>query len=361
MSICPKSTCLRLAVLLLLISVAFLIPDNTQAQIPDLTVTVGDTVGASGQTNSVITVFMTNTFDQVCAFNLQLKIVPPNILEFQTDSATIIDTTYWKCTAGTWPGSCTDSVATVADSAEFETIDTLEVLIGSIDTTGTLISGWEYLRSTSTESGLNIQVSGIADISTVPGSVPGVNPQGGGVLFTLLGDIQNVPDTAVERTASIVIESFLPAFNFSKCSGEPIGVITDTVEDTSYYVCDDWVLPDSIVCNEPREVLAGQPFEWIVIDTVTVGYLDTTAVKLFNGSLTVESFICGDANGSGDPEPTVADIGAIVDYLFITGTAPVPLERANTNCSTGSPLITVADIGALVDRLFITGAPLCCQ
>jgi len=360
MWICPKTNCLRLAVLLLAISLAFLLPDYTQAQIPDLTVTVGDTTGPSGQENSVITVFMTNTFDQVCAFNLQLKILPPNIVELQTTLDTVVDTTYWKCLQGAWP-TCLDSVATVADSANMPpSIDTLEVFTGNLDTVGTLISGWEFLSSRSTESGLNIQVTGIANVGSVPGVKPGINPQGGGVLFRLLGDIQDVPDTEPERTADIIIESFLPAFNFSRCDGEPIGIITVAKEDTNFFVCDDWVLPDSIICNDIREVIAGQPYEWFELDTIQVGILDTVAVKLFDGSLTVETWVCGDVNGVGGPNPTVGDIGAIVDFLFITGTPPQPPERADVNCS-GPPFVTVADIGILVDLLFITGTPLCCR
>ena len=70
----------------------------------------------------------------------------------------------------------------------------------------------------------------------------------------------------------------------------------------------------------------------------------------------------GDANGDGQFEPTVSDIGAIVDFLFISGVPPFCLPEADANQSGGaSPTgadITVSDIGVLVDHLFITGAPL---
>ena len=70
----------------------------------------------------------------------------------------------------------------------------------------------------------------------------------------------------------------------------------------------------------------------------------------------------GDANGSGDDEPSVADIGRIVEFLFISG-APFPcLHEADVNQSGGpnpQPTdVSVADIGVLVDYLFITGTPL---
>ena len=70
----------------------------------------------------------------------------------------------------------------------------------------------------------------------------------------------------------------------------------------------------------------------------------------------------GDANGDGNAEPTVSDISAIIDFLFITGTPPFCMPEADVNQSGGpNPLaqdITVSDISSLIDHLFITGAPL---
>ena len=73
----------------------------------------------------------------------------------------------------------------------------------------------------------------------------------------------------------------------------------------------------------------------------------------------------GDANNDGNPEPTVSDIGTIVDNLFITGTPLACLEEADANMSgtiDNPPLdpgdITVSDIGVIVDHLFISGTPL---
>ena len=70
----------------------------------------------------------------------------------------------------------------------------------------------------------------------------------------------------------------------------------------------------------------------------------------------------GDVNGIGGDEPTVSDIGNIVDFLFISGASLPCNEEADVNQSGGSnpanPDITVSDIGVLVDYLFITGNPL---
>jgi len=70
----------------------------------------------------------------------------------------------------------------------------------------------------------------------------------------------------------------------------------------------------------------------------------------------------GNVNGLGGEKPTVADISALVDLLFMTGTLPPCLGEADVNQSGGyDPVpadISVGDIGALVDHLFITGEPL---
>lgn len=70
----------------------------------------------------------------------------------------------------------------------------------------------------------------------------------------------------------------------------------------------------------------------------------------------------GDANNSGDDVPTVADIGAIVDHLFISGAELVCYGEADANQSGGtspdSGDITIADVGIIVDHLFISGNPL---
>jgi len=67
----------------------------------------------------------------------------------------------------------------------------------------------------------------------------------------------------------------------------------------------------------------------------------------------------GDINGEGGDEPTISDISALIDHLFISGTALYCLEEADVNQSGGaSPTeddITISDIAVLIDYLFITG------
>ncbi len=81
--------------------------------------------------------------------------------------------------------------------------------------------------------------------------------------------------------------------------------------------------------------------------------------------------IVGDANGSGDFEPTIGDVSIMIDALFITGSCTGLLDclaEADINQSGGpNPScadITIGDVSFLIDYLFITGSagmslPLC--
>jgi hypothetical protein len=333
----------------------------------ELIITVGDTTGDPGQQNSWISVFLTNVFDEVAAFEVWLRMSRPDILEFQTNLDTVVDTTYWICNA--WSGSdCIDSVASEKDSAwDIRHIDTVEVFTGNLDTAGTLISGWDFVTTRSiTGSGTDIKVSAIADRPNIPGTPPPISTQSGGVLFRLLGDIQDVPDSMTDRGVDIFVQPFLDHFSFSRSDGSSIGILTQEVEDTSYYRCNSWVPPDSVQCLDWEEVTAlecGPECDSLDIDTITVGVLDTAAVKFIDGSVTVNMpppWECGDFDDSEVID--IGDLTLLINALFITIQPPAdPLEKANVDCSGELPLtIDIGDVTALIRSLFITVEPLCC-
>jgi hypothetical protein len=72
----------------------------------------------------------------------------------------------------------------------------------------------------------------------------------------------------------------------------------------------------------------------------------------------------GDANSSGDDEPTIGDVSVMIDALFISGDMAVIacLPEADINQSGGvSPTesdVTIGDVSYLIDYLFITGPTL---
>ena len=95
----------------------------------------------------------------------------------------------------------------------------------------------------------------------------------------------------------------------------------------------------------------------------------TPSYELFTLHVVVNDIGCdccvgqvGDANGSGEDEPTVGDISVLIDYLFISGAWINCLEEADVNQSGGeNPTaidITISDVSVLVDHLFISRAAL---
>lgn len=364
-----------LTVVMLAIILVFGATPGAQADdeaIERLRITVGDTVGPAGAQNSVVTVFLTNTMDHIAFFSLHLVLTRSDIANFQTNFTMLTDTTYWLCIQEE-SGVCVDSIG-VDDPDDPETpwdimhIGETEVSIGNFDTVGTLISGWELVtaRAVSTgDLGLDILLTAWSDKASVPGYVPPIAPQGGGVLFRLLADIFPIPDEQEDRSVSIDIDvSWKPYFSFSTAAGESIGWVTVQVADTNFYVCTNPIPPPGSGCagwtKVPESLCPEGGCDSIAIGTVDVAVLDETAVRLQNGSITVMAGGCGDVNGDGNI--TIGDIALMIDHLFIGNAPIVPIEPGNVNCSTEQPVVlTIGDISVLIDRLFITQQPMCCE
>ena len=348
--------------LLVIFCIIALAPADSQA-VPAIRLSVGDTTGNPGQNNSVITVYLTNTFDEVAAFEVWLQLANPDILEFQTDLDTVVDTTYWECT-GQIGDSCTDSISvTENDPWTIRHIDTVIADVGNIDTTGSLISGWELAITRSFSGGSDVKVIAAADDPQVPGAAPNIPIQGGGVLFRLLGDIKDIPDTATNRTVEIIPQPFLDNLSFSRPDGSSIGIITEIVPDTNCYECISWVPPDSVDCLGWQKVPCSQcepDCDSTDIQMIEHGLLDTSAVYLISGALTVNQpppYLCGDFDDNGNVD--ITDLSILVDNQFLTLTPLLPpTERGDLDCSGGS--IDITDLQVLIDNQFLTLTPLCC-
>ncbi|MDZ4722511.1 MAG: hypothetical protein SGI97_01150 [candidate division Zixibacteria bacterium] len=336
---------------------------SVQAQIPDIIVTVGDTVGNAGQQNSMTTVSLDNPTQTVSAFELWLQLDRPDIMVFKTDTVPVVDTTYWFCRQ--YQGlNCVDSVGRSKNETwNIRHIDTVEAVVGSFSIAGTLIQNWEYVVARSiTGSGFDIKVTGIADLFGSGGTTPGISPQSGGVLFRLLGDIKCVPDSSTDRTVYIIPQPFLDHFNFSRPDGTSIGIVTTTVPDTNYYRCNSWLPPDNQVCVNYVQV-SGVPYDSIKITLDTVATLDTNKVKLYVGSLTVaEGTECG-ACGNLDHDPAesidISDLTVLIDFLFITLAPIEPLSIGNLDCDAEGS-VDISDLTVLIDYLFISLQDMCC-
>ena len=344
---------LKLALLISLFCGIFVTP-QADAQ-PLLFVKVGDTTGASGETNSVISVFLDNFEDTVAGFNIWLKLGNPDIMSFQTEDSTVIDTIYWKCIAYDGP-TCLEYIPTNPLDYDSISIDTNDVQIGSWDTTGTLISGWASVDARSISGlGTDLNIYGIAYSAANP-DIPGISPGNHGQipLIKLLADINTIPDTAQERDVAIFIEyNFIDHFSFSRPDGSLIGLAYDTILDTNFYLCTQWVGDE---CMNWQKV-SQPPADSMEEVEEYVPYVDTTRVFIDHGSLTVTGgTFCGDMDGDGEG-PNVADIVYAVNYLFRGGPAPPYFWAADVNCE--DPDINVADIVFMVDYLFRGGIAPC--
>ncbi len=400
----PMRFCTCFVTLILAVIMFLGVAPDAQA-IDRLRIVVGDTTGASGEENSVVTVFMTNTEDDIQAFNLHLTLARNDIANFQTHLDTLVDSLYWICpeatpvSCGAWvevttpaispwdsldvvgadtsywfcpeahPSSCAeweavdDPLVYPWDSLE---IDSVEAWAGNFDTVGTLISGWEKVESRAVSTGdygLDILVTAISDQTpTVPLDVPPISPQNGGVLFRILADIFEIPDEQDDRTVAVQVDvSWKPYFVFSTPAGEAIGWVSILVPDTNYWMC---TLPDPGGCGEwtkvPQWQCPGGECDSMAIEMVEVAVLDEDEIGLFDGSITVESWVCGDITGEGNV--SIGDVSLMIDHLFINQPPLDNCEAGNVNCSTEVPCaLTIGDLSVLIDHLFINMWPLCCE
>jgi hypothetical protein len=407
MSTCSKSfspTALLLGLLLVLF-----ISGQSQAQIPELHVFVGDTTGPSCLQNSVITVYMDNWEDTVSAFEMWLMLDNADIMEFQAGPIQKIDTTYWICTDGTYP-ECNDSVSGHPDTTYWkcvdydtsvtphECIDSIRVMgdedpdmihppewdwlvvdttypvIGTVDTAGTLIAGWEQVVTRSfTTDAIDMKITARANASFIDGvNTPGVPAgQQGGVLFRLLGDIKCIDDTVTARCVRIKsLSSPADNFVFSRPDGTQMGLAYEHFLDTNMFWCETWDPIDPDSCLKWKKV-SHPPFDSMYVVPDSTAFIDTLrfdtlgsligSVWIEHGSLCVDvppDAVCGNCNNSEDDKVTLSDITTLIDHVYISKN-PLQVEcTGNTNCSVDLK-ITLSDITTLIDHVYISKNELC--
>lgn len=342
-----KNRLLRLAIILI-VAAAGLGVNSSQndSQDVEIILEVGDTTAYPGEM-VVVPVYLSNYVDTIAGFNFWVQLDRPDIMVFNTVIGVSYDTTWWVCTE--WMESdCFDSmIVQPGGQWDFFHVDTLDILIGNLDSTGTLTSGWEWLDARSLSGyGTDLNVAGIADMPPSP-VTPGIAPQENGLLVKLVGQVYDIPDSMTERTVNILVQTqFLGHFNFSDPMGNSIGIVCDTIPDTSFWLCTLWI--DSI-CLSWRRV-SGPPYDSMEITMDTVCYSDTSVVQVINGSVTVllpDPPLYGDADCSGSPD--IADLVYVVEYMFLGG-PPMPCQE-NVDCD-NDDLITVTDLVCLVEWMF---------
>lgn len=337
-----------------------------QAQFYDLEVKVADTSGMPGDHNSAISIWMSNYTDVVAGFELLLQLQRPDIMYFQNELTDIVDTLYYICTEGTYPGSCTDSLDVTDsvildpswDNYEWIVVNEYQSYIGNHEVAGTLVENWEYVNSQSLDgTGHNLKI--VAQANTIaPPYTPGISyPQDGTLpLIRLLADIYNIPDSATgdDRRCVIYIQADnLDNFSFSDEQGNGIGVITDTIIDTSFYDCMAW---HSDTCVYWEEQIEGPADSTWCCDTFLSAHLDTSKVKVRSGTLTVLEGMCGDVNCNS--LINLLDITYLIQNLYMGGPPPCNMWAADVN-SSGN--VNLLDITYLIDFLYTGGPAPNCQ
>ena len=369
-----RNRLLQFGAVLMVTVLSVVFTGTTQAQVVELVLDVGDTSALPGE-QVIIPVYLSNYFDTIAGFNFWVQLDRPDIMEFTMVLGEVVDTTWWQCLlwdgdvcldsihvsgdttfwqCHNWVGdTCTDSTMVPPESTwdffhlaewDFMHIDTNQIMIGTIDSTGTLVAGWEYVNALSLGSGYDLNVVGLADLPPPP-VTPGIPPQEGGVLIKLVADVYDIPDTMTERTVNIHVETnTLDHFSFSDPWGNSLGIVCDSIPDTSFWLCTQWA---GEVCLNWQRV-TGPPYDSTSIDSSWVCVLDTNAVQVLDGSVTVLlPPLYGDVNCNGSVD--IADLVYVVDYMFCGG-PPSPCEE-NFDCDDDG-LITITDLVCLVEWMF---------
>ncbi len=290
----------------------FLLAPAAQA-VPDIQVRAGDTSGSVGS-QLPITVYLTTgslSTDSVAAFTIWLKLNRPDIAIFHT----------------TLSGG---------------------VAVGLFDTVGTLAQGFEYLDVRSTVgNGLDLLITGIAHVNGGAPKRPIAPGRSGQPLIKVYLDMQIIPDSTSDRTATIHIEKdFLDKYIFSRPDGSVIGLYNAYVPDTICYQCLQWV--GNVCTNKVR--ISTPPCDLTQIVTDTVPTLDTTKVQAFDGSITALHGCCVGKRGNVNMVGAVdlGDLSALVSYLTGGGYILPCLTAANVN---GVGAVDLGDLSALVSYL----------
>jgi hypothetical protein len=351
----------------------------------ELQISLTDTTASVIDTNPCLLVYLANPQDTVAAFSIRIVLDRPDLIAFKTDEAdTVIDTIDYKCMQ--WDNLvCIDSVPVNPPR-----IDTF-VVDGGIDTTGSLLSNWEYVHAVSfapDRHDIKIVAFAESDLQQpyLRGIPPGYHPQ---VLFRLRFRVY--PDAPVGEVAQALILENLSETNFSDPQGMLIGTITNvSICDTAY--CEVWDYGNNVcvtgltdippstydtmivdtfyrywVCQEWGQDSQGQDscLEWFSSpDTSYASMADSTSIDwqpwtiwntetvefLQGGHVNIFPPPCGEANG--DYVINIADVVYMINYIFKSGPPPAPLCLGDAS---GDGAVNIADGVYLINYIFKAG------
>ena len=274
--------------------------------------TVDTAYGWPGEENVSVDVYLNNYLDTISALQFWILLEQPDLIEF---------------------------------------VGTGEDLF---DTAGTLLSGWEHIDVRSLGGyGYDILVSAYSSI--VDPLLNPVLPQTSGLpLIKLKADCYNIADTTTDTTVILhVQDGMLDYLEFSDIHGNSIGVITETILDTNYFNCLEWMPPpDENICIYWEQV-SGPPADSTEEVEILWGHLDDTQVHILDGALIIR--LCGDCQV--DKKVNLLDIVYLINYKYKDGPPPVPLDHGDVN-SDGN--VNILDIISIINYKYKNGpAPVC--
>ncbi len=343
----------------LAVAAVFVLTAAVGAQPPSFRVHIENTIAVFG--NGVITVDVNcaNSLDSVGGFKFWFQLDRPDLGEFQLTTIQVVDTTYWKCT-GWDQTTCIDSVIADASDYDFIHINSYTVQGGGVDTTGTMIGGWEWVDDRSLSGiGYDLLVTGVADWPPYGDGAPPIPPGDSGVMFRLRLSVPDTPPPPVVEPPYIAhiiqntqfvdnLELFDPLGNSLILGLWPD---CDTTIDTTFFRCDAWMGDQCLNWS----IVSAPPYDSIFVDTVVYPCIDTTRFTTESGS--VRLLLCGDFNG--DDQVNISDLTDLVGYLF-GGLPPDPGGYWIAMDFDGDGTLNIAELTYFVAYLFSGGAhPLC--
>lgn len=274
---------------------------------PVLDVRITDTLISNDSTSVWVDVFLTNTADSVAGFEMMIQLDRPDLIEF-------FDT-------GGDP---------------------------TIDTAGTLISGWSLVSTNYLGGSSTFRIAALASYYPLPPVqciAPRTEP---GLLFRIkMGIFPYTPGMLPERNTMLTINEMLDFTGFSNEIGTLIG--TTTIVDTSYryWDCTEW---QGDTCLNWEQIPWPEGADSTSMEIKPMTILDTALTHYEDGIVRVVPEChseCGDANGDG--LVNIADAVYIITYVFRGGLPPIEDKCADAN---NDYSVNVGDAIYLVNYVF---------
>ncbi len=304
--------------IIFIISVILSISAFGSASGQDLIVKVGNVLAPANQTGIPIPIYMQNQSDTVAGFEVWMAMNNPDRAIFQTypDSANLV----------------------------------------VLETSGTLISGWQHIQA-HTFGNYDANIVGLANLAGLP-FVEGILPKSGDTpLIKVMVDTYPIEDTVTDNSVDLMLmHDMIDQFCFSDPSGNPIGVVYDSILDVVCYDCVAWAPPPNDTLCLMWQKVSGTEGDSCGLEWVLNAYIDTNVIEIIDGSL--EIFICGDVNG--DNTFNIFDVVELIRCLYGGLPDPPPVCPAYIADVNLDQTLNIFDITYMINCLYKGGPePIC--